>query len=61
MNRTKPITIADAGHEADEDQLAEHRRGGSQELAGGGVAPAVLHVGDELDDHAGEQRPSRPG
>ena len=56
MSRMKPITMPIAGDDADEDQLPEHRRGRAQQLPGAGVAAAVLDVGDELDDHAGEQR-----
>ena len=47
----KPITMPMPATIATEDQLAEHRRGGAQQLAGAGVPPTVLDVGDQLDDH----------
>ena len=56
MISKKPITMPIAGDDSDEDQLPEHGRGGAQQLTGAVVAPSVLQVGHELDDHAREQR-----
>ena len=56
MIRMNPIRDPDAGDDPHQDQLADHRRGGLQQLTDGGVAPPVLNVGDQLDDHARVQR-----
>src|SRR4029077_18711304 len=41
----------DAGEDAGRDQRQHHRPGGVDQVAGGGVAAAILDIADEADDH----------
>ena len=55
MISTKPTTIAMPATTATRISGPSTGHDGAQQLPGGGVAAAVLDVGDELHDHPGEQ------
>ncbi len=56
MISTKPIAIPIAATMPTRISWPSTERRPLKQLAGTVIAPPVLHVGDELDDHAGEQR-----
>ncbi len=51
----EPDGDAYTDHDGDQQEPAEDRRDGPQQLADARIAPPILYVGDELHDHAGEQ------
>src|SRR3712207_8926143 len=50
---------SDADEDAREDQWQHHALNGTEQPSDGVVAPTVLHVVDELDDHARVHRRDR--